>query len=135
MIHIKGEKTAIARRMMTMADQTRATGGSIPCACCNAVKPYDDIDYIETYVPSDKMIIRGMQAGLTAAFFICKQCSSDIPEKEVFKRAQRCLIEQYGLLKSGHKPLDTGGAHRHKSVKSIMGGPGGDGRIINPSEN
>lgn len=135
MIHIKGKRSAIARRMVTMAEQTRDVGGSIPCACCSAVKPYDSIDYVEEYIPREKVISRGMQPGLVAAFFICKECSRDLPEEEVFKQAQKCLIEQYGLLKGGHKPLDAPGPHRHKSVNSIMGGPHGAGRIITPNEN
>ena len=63
MIHIKGKKTALVRRLITMADQTRDAGGSIPCACCNVPNPYDGIDYATEYVPKDPMIIRGLQPG------------------------------------------------------------------------
>lgn len=133
MIHIEGKKSAVARRMITMAEQTKSAGGSIPCACCNTPRPYEGIDYVTEYVPKDKIIIRGMQPGLVAAYFICKKCSADLPEEEVFKRAQKCLIEQYGLMKTGHAPLDSGGRHRHKTVKSIMGDPGK--QIIDPTAN
>lgn len=133
MIHIKGKKTAIVLRMMTMAEQTKDGRGSIPCACCNIPAPYEGIDYLTAYIPTDPIIISRLQPGLGAGYFICKKCSRDLSEEEVFQRAQKCLIEQHKLLEHGHAPLDSGGRHRHKNVKSILGDT--SKQIIDPTAN
>ena len=133
MIHIEGKKTAIVLRMVTMAEQTKSGGGSIPCACCNMQNPYEGIDYITAYTAKDPIIIRRLEPGLVAAYFVCKKCSRELSEEEVFKRAQKCMIEQHSLLEHGHAPLDSGGRHRHKSVKSILGDT--SKQIIDPTAN
>lgn len=128
---LKAPHSLAARRLHTAWHMAK----NFQCSCCRGIRPTKRENghyvggYIDVHIPRDPILIKLIPPGNVGIFTVCEECAR-LPEKDVLRKAEQCLIKDYKLLEKA-KPLDAPGSHKPKGKSSIMGGDG-DGVIVKP---